>query len=55
LALPHKTSMSIAKELISKGVKVVDLSADYRLDRETYEKFYWPTQRFKIWRFQPTV
>ena len=42
LALPHKTAMSIAKELIAKGVKVVDLSADYRLELETYEKAYCP-------------
>jgi len=40
LALPHKTSMSIAKELIAKGLKVVDLSADYRLDLDTYEVAY---------------
>jgi len=42
LALPHKTSMSFAKELLSLNVKVVDLSADYRLDLETYEKHYCP-------------
>ena len=40
LALPHKTSMGFAKELIKEGVKVVDLSADYRLELETYEKVY---------------
>ncbi len=40
LALPHKTSMSFAKELLALGVKVVDLSADYRLELETYEKNY---------------
>lgn len=40
LALPHKASMGFAKDLISQGVKVVDLSADYRLDLETYEKHY---------------
>jgi len=40
LALPHKASMGFAKELIAKGVKVVDLSADYRLELETYEKHY---------------
>ena len=40
LALPHKASMGFAKELISQGLKVVDLSADYRLDKETYEKHY---------------
>jgi len=42
LALPHKTSMWFAKELLEKGIKVVDLSADYRLDLDTYEKNYCP-------------
>jgi N-acetyl-gamma-glutamyl-phosphate reductase len=40
LALPHKASMGFAKVLLDKGVKVVDLSADYRLELETYEKHY---------------
>ncbi len=40
LALPHKTSMSVAKELIANGLKVIDLSADYRLELETYEAAY---------------
>lgn len=40
LALPHKTSMSFAKELIALGVKVVDLSADYRLELDAYEEHY---------------
>ena len=40
LALPHKASMSFAKELIALGVKVVDLSADYRLELDTYEEHY---------------
>ena len=42
LALPHKASMGLARELIDKGVKIVDLSADYRLERETYEAAYCP-------------
>jgi N-acetyl-gamma-glutamyl-phosphate reductase len=42
LALPHKTSMSFAKELLSLDVKVVDLSADYRLELDTYEEHYCP-------------
>jgi len=42
LALPHKTSMSVAKELLKNNVKVVDLSADYRLELDTYEKTYCP-------------
>lgn len=40
LALPHKTAMNTAKGLLEKGVKVVDLSADYRLSQENYEAFY---------------
>lgn len=40
LALPHKTSMGFAKKLLDKGLKVVDLSADYRLDLDTYEENY---------------
>jgi len=42
LALPHKASMGFAKELMALGVKVVDLSADYRLIQETYEEHYCP-------------
>lgn len=40
LALPHQASMGFAKGLIEEGVKIVDLSADYRLDLENYEKHY---------------
>ena len=42
LALPHKTSMGFAKELLSLDLKVVDLSADYRLELDTYEENYCP-------------
>ena len=40
LALPHKSAMQVAKPLLEAGVKVVDLSADYRLTLENYEAFY---------------
>ena len=40
LALPHKTAMAYVEPLIEKGIKVVDLSADYRLTQEIYETFY---------------
>ncbi len=40
LALPHKTAMGFAKELLALHVKVVDLSADYRLELDAYEEFY---------------
>ena len=40
LALPHKASMQYAGMLLEAGVKVVDLSADYRLKQATYESHY---------------
>jgi len=40
LALPHKTAMAYVKELMKTEVKVVDLSADYRLTQERYEQNY---------------
>lgn len=41
LAVPHKAAMEIAAVLLEEGVKVVDLSADFRLrDRCTYEQWY---------------
>ncbi|ACS81011.1 N-acetyl-gamma-glutamyl-phosphate reductase [Maridesulfovibrio salexigens] len=41
LAVPHKTAMNIGGQLYDKGIKVVDLSADFRIrDRETYEAWY---------------
>ncbi len=41
LAVPHSTAMTMGAELLEKGVKVVDLSADFRLrDAETYEAWY---------------
>ncbi|QOY52579.1 N-acetyl-gamma-glutamyl-phosphate reductase [Candidatus Sulfurimonas baltica] len=42
LAVPHQTAMAYVKPLIAKGVKVVDLSADYRLTQDLYEEFYCP-------------
>ncbi len=41
LAVPHKTAQEIAARLIALGVKVVDLSADFRLrDKASYEHWY---------------
>ena len=40
LALPHKTAMEFVKELLKYNLKVIDLSADYRLKLETYEQYY---------------
>jgi len=40
LAVPHTAAMTIAGKLLSRGIKVVDLSADYRLPKEVFEKVY---------------
>ncbi|MRI83704.1 MAG: N-acetyl-gamma-glutamyl-phosphate reductase [Nitratiruptor sp.] len=40
LALPHSRSMEVAGKLLDRGLRVVDLSADYRLSLEHYEAFY---------------
>ncbi len=41
LALPHKVTAAKVPELIAAGVKIVDMSGDFRLrDAAAYEKFY---------------
>ncbi len=41
LAVPHSTAMTMGAELLAQGVKVVDLSADFRLrNADTYEAWY---------------
>lgn len=41
LALPHTESMNVAGDLLKAGLKVIDLSADYRLkNTKTYETWY---------------
>jgi len=41
LALPHKVTAAKVPELIAAGVKIVDMSGDFRLrDVAAYEKFY---------------
>lgn len=40
-ALPHTVSMDVVPEFLKKGVKVVDLSADYRIkDSTVYQEWY---------------
>ncbi|MDI6753838.1 MAG: N-acetyl-gamma-glutamyl-phosphate reductase [Thermodesulfobacteriota bacterium] len=42
-ALPHKAAMDVVPGFIQRGLKVVDLSADFRLtDPKTYEEWYEP-------------
>lgn len=40
LAVPHTAAMKIAGTLAERGIKTVDLSADYRLAKDVYEKTY---------------
>jgi len=40
LALPHTVSMQYAPIFLKAGKKVIDLSADYRLDEKTFTKWY---------------
>ncbi len=41
LALPHGVASAYAKDLLERGIKVIDLSADFRLsDPALYEEFY---------------
>ncbi len=43
LCLPHKVSAPFVKQYIDTGVKIIDLSADFRLhDAKVYEKYYQP-------------
>ena len=42
-ALPHKAAMEVVPGFLERGLKVVDLSADFRLtDPQVYEKWYEP-------------
>lgn len=41
LALPHGVAASYARGLVDNGIRVIDLSADFRLDSpEVYEEYY---------------
>ena len=41
LALPHKVSLNIVPQFLKAGKKIIDLSADFRLqDEKIYEKWY---------------
>ena len=40
LAVPHTVAMQYAGSLRERGIKTVDLSADYRLPREVFEAVY---------------
>ena len=42
VAYPHKAAAGAVRALRERGLKVVDLSADFRLARDSYERWYQP-------------
>jgi N-acetyl-gamma-glutamyl-phosphate reductase len=40
LAVPHGSAMEYVPELLANGTRVIDLSADYRLKKDEYERIY---------------
>lgn len=49
LCLPHHESMTTARKLRDHGIKVIDLSADFRFQhKSTYEKTYGPHTEKKL-------
>jgi LysW-gamma-L-alpha-aminoadipyl-6-phosphate/LysW-L-glutamyl-5-phosphate reductase len=41
LAMPHKTTAKVVMDLVGSGIRIVDLSGDFRLrDPQQYAKFY---------------
>jgi N-acetyl-gamma-glutamyl-phosphate reductase len=42
IAYPHKAAADAVSKLRRRGLKVVDLSADFRLEQEAYERWYQP-------------
>jgi N-acetyl-gamma-glutamyl-phosphate reductase len=48
VAYPHGASAPVVRELRERGLRVVDLSADFRLDRERYERYYQPHEASEL-------
>ena len=42
VAYPHGAAAPVVEEIRGRGVKVVDLSADFRVSQELYERYYQP-------------
>ncbi len=48
VAYPHMAAAPTVAALIERGLKVVDLSADFRLSRAAYEEYYQPHERAEL-------
>src|SRR4051794_19873837 len=42
VAYPHGAAAPVVEDLLHRGLKVVDLSADFRVSQELYERYYQP-------------
>jgi N-acetyl-gamma-glutamyl-phosphate reductase len=42
VAYPHGAAAPVVEDMLHRGLKVVDLSADFRVSRELYERYYQP-------------
>jgi N-acetyl-gamma-glutamyl-phosphate reductase len=42
VAYPHGAAAPVVADLLHRGLKVVDLSADFRVSQELYERYYQP-------------
>lgn len=42
VAYPHGAAAPVVDALLNRGLKLIDLSADFRLDRTRYERYYQP-------------
>ena len=42
VAYPHGAAAPVVEDMLNRGLKVVDLSADFRVSRELYERYYQP-------------
>lgn len=48
VAYPHGAAAPVVAQLWARGLKVVDLSADFRLPREAYEQYYQPHEHSQL-------
>jgi len=48
VAYPHGAAAPVVEDLVRRGLKVVDLSADFRLSQELYERYYQPHEATQL-------
>ncbi|MBI4898568.1 MAG: N-acetyl-gamma-glutamyl-phosphate reductase [Actinobacteria bacterium] len=48
VAYPHGAAAPVVAQLLERGLRVVDLSADFRLPRDAYESYYQPHEHAEL-------